>query len=63
MAGPPNRTSSPTVRALYAVLLNRSKTDPSAYSNAHATLVSLSRRLEFERKPAMAALVRSLGPL
>jgi CubicO group peptidase (beta-lactamase class C family) len=55
--------STDSVRALYGALLTRSKTDPSAYSNAHATLVSLSRRLESERKPAMAALVRSLGPL
>jgi len=50
-----------SVRTLYNTLVNRRSADPSSYTNSRAMMVALSRRLESERKPEMAALVKSLS--
>jgi CubicO group peptidase (beta-lactamase class C family)/AcrR family transcriptional regulator len=52
-----------SVRSLYSALLKRGAADPGAYSNSRAMLLALSRRLESERKSAMAALVKSLSEM
>jgi CubicO group peptidase (beta-lactamase class C family) len=54
--------STDSVRTLHRTLVARNASDPASYSMSRASIVALSRRLETEGKPQMAAVVKTLAP-
>jgi len=53
--------SQDSVRALHATLMRRRETEPATQSYSRASMLALAQRLDTDKKPAFAALVRSLA--